>query len=236
MLVIPAVDIRGGRCVRLYQGEYDRETVFSEDPVAMAKHWEQAGARFLHVVDLDGARSGSLTHADVIRAICRAVNIPVQLGGGLRDREALNQALELGACRCIIGTVAALDIENASALFSEFGDRVAAAIDCREGKVAIRGWEQQTAKTAVELALELERAGARRIVFTDILRDGTETGPNVEGARELIGALRVPVVVAGGVSRPEHLPALAAAGAEACIVGRAFYSGLMPSSVLSRDW
>jgi len=236
VLVIPAVDLRGGRCVRLYQGEYDRETVFSEDPVAMAKHWEQAGARFLHVVDLDGARSGTIAHADVIRAICRAVGIPVQLGGGLRDREALSEALELGASRCIIGTIAALDTEKASALFSEFGHRVAAAIDCREGKVAIRGWEQQTGKTAVELALELERAGARRIVFTDILRDGTETGPNVEAAKALIESLKVPVVIAGGVSRPEHLPALAAAGAEACIVGRALYSGLMPPGVLKRDW
>jgi phosphoribosylformimino-5-aminoimidazole carboxamide ribotide isomerase len=236
VLVIPAIDLRGGRCVRLYRGEFGRETVFSEDPVEMARHWEQAGARFLHVVDLDAARSGKIAHAEVIRSICQAISIPVQLGGGLRDEAAVNEALALGIARGIIGTTAALDIEKASRIFAAFGERVAAGIDAREGKVAVQGWTEQTERPATELALELERAGARRIVFTDILRDGTETGPNLEAARVLIGSVKVPVVISGGVSRPEDLPALAALGAEACIVGRALYTGLMPSSVLKRDW
>jgi len=236
VLVIPAIDLRGGRCVRLYQGEFERETVFSEDPVEMARHWEQAGARFLHVVDLDAARSGKIAHGDVIRSICRAVGIPVQLGGGLRDEAAVSEALSLGIARGIVGTTAALNLEKAARIFSAFGERVAAGIDSREGKVAVHGWTEQTARPAVELALELERAGAPRIVFTDILRDGTESGPNVEGAKALIESVEVPVVIAGGVSRPEHLPALAAAGAEACIVGRALYTGLMPASVLGKDW
>jgi len=236
MIIIPAVDLKGGRCVRLLKGDFERETVFSDDPVEMALRWEAAGARWLHVVDLDGARTGRIQHADVIKAITSALTIPVQLGGGLRDAGAVETALSLGVDRVIIGTVAALNQDAAREIFASFGERVAAAVDARDGRVAVRGWQEQTGKSAIDFARELQDIGAARLVYTDIGRDGTETGPDVEVIGAFTLAVRVPVIAAGGISTPDHLASIAKTGAEGCIVGRAFYTGTMPADVLRRTW
>lgn len=236
MIVIPAVDLKGGRCVRLRTGDFAQETVFSDDPVEVARRWEAAGARWLHVVDLDGARLGRIEHGEVIRSIARALSIPIQLGGGLRDAHAVETALGLGVDRVIIGTLAALDKKAAAEIFASFGERVAAAVDAREGRVAVRGWQEQTDMLAVDFARQLHEIGARRLVYTDIGRDGTEAGPDMEGVRAFVSSVPLPVIVAGGVSTPEHIAAIVATGAEGCIVGRAFYTGLMPTDVLRRTW
>jgi phosphoribosylformimino-5-aminoimidazole carboxamide ribotide isomerase len=225
--VIPAIDLRAGRCVRLFQGDYARETVFADDPVAVARRWEAEGARRLHLVDLDGARAGEPLQLPVVRAVAAAVRIPVQLGGGLRHRAAVQAALDAGVERAIIGT-AALDLEHAAALFAQFGERLAVGIDARGGRVAVQGWEQESGWDAVDLARRLEGLGARRIIFTDIARDGTLTGPALEATRSLAESLAIPVIASGGIGTPADLQALAAlapSGIEAAIVGRALYTG-----------
>ena len=225
--VIPAIDLRGGRCVRLEQGDFAREQAFSDDPVAVAQRWLAEGARRLHVVDLDGARVGEPQHWRVIGEIAGAVGIPVQLGGGLRSQEAIERALGLGLERVIVGTVAALDPEWARETFARFGRRVMVAIDARDGQVAVRGWQDTTGLDAFSFARRMVELGARRIVFTDISRDGMQTGPNLESMRRMVTAVNVPVVAAGGVTTVDDLLALDEIGLEAAIVGRALYSGAL---------
>lgn len=226
--VIPAIDLRGGRCVRLRQGDYARETVYGDDPVAMARRWEDEGAARLHLVDLDGAREGRPAQLEIAARIASAVCIPVQLGGGLRDAMAVRAALEAGAQRAIVGTAAAEDPERARSLFAEFGDRLILGLDARDGRVAVRGWETASGWDALELAGEMVAAGARRIIYTDIARDGMLTGPAVESTRRLAEAVHVPVIASGGVAKVEdirRLADLALAGVEGVIVGRALYTG-----------
>lgn len=226
-LVIPAIDLRGGRCVRLFQGDYDRETVYGDDPVAMARRWEAEGARRLHVVDLDGAREGRPAQLEVVRRIVEALEIPVQLGGGLRDAAAVRAALDAGVERAIIGT-AAVDTEIARPLFEEFRERLAVGLDARAGRVAVRGWREDSGRDAIELARELAALGARRFIFTDIATDGTLAGPAVDATRALAQAVDVPVIASGGVGSIDDLRALAAlaeCGVEGVIVGKALYVG-----------
>lgn len=227
--ILPAIDLRGGRCVRLLQGDYARETVFSDDPVAMARRWVEAGARRLHIVDLDGARSGRSGNLEVIRRIAAAVPLPIQLGGGIRDRAAVLAALEAGVQRVILGTTlvtgdpAAVDV-----LLAEFGERAVIGVDARDGRVAVQGWTEMTDRDAVELAQELEGRGARRLVYTDISSDGMLAGPNVEGIRRMAEALSIPVIAAGGVSSAQdvrQLSALEPLGLEGIIIGKALYTG-----------
>ncbi len=227
--ILPAIDLRGGRCVRLLQGDYARETVFSDDPVAMARRWVEAGARRLHIVDLDGARSGRSGNLEVIRRIAAAVPLPIQLGGGIRDRAAVLAALEAGVQRVILGTTlvtgdpAAVDV-----LLAEFGERAVIGVDARDGRVAVQGWTEMTDRDAVELAQELEWRGARRLVYTDISSDGMLAGPNVEGIRRMAEALSIPVIAAGGVSSAQdvrQLSALEPLGLEGIIIGKALYTG-----------
>lgn len=224
MEIIPAIDLRGGKCVRLLQGDYSRETVFSEDPPAMAKHWESLGAPRLHVVDLDGAREGEPRNLEVVRAICAAVSIPVQLGGGVRDTAIAQQALEVGVDRVIVGS-AALDPEAAAAFVGELGERVVAGIDARDGLVAVHGWLDTTAVLAVDLARKLVALGFRWIVFTDIQQDGTLRGTNIPALREMVGAVSASVIAAGGITTVEDVRAARDAGAAGAIVGRALYTG-----------
>ena len=224
MEIIPAIDLRGGKCVRLLQGDYSRETVFSDDPPAMAKHWESLGARRLHVVDLDGAREGEPRNLEVVRAICAAVSIPVQLGGGMRNTALAQQALEVGVDRVIVGS-AALDPEAAAAFVEEFGERVVAGIDARDGLVAVHGWLDTTSVGAVDLARKLVTLGFRWIVFTDIQRDGTLRGTNITALREMIVAVSASVIASGGITTVEDLRAARNAGAAGAIVGRALYTG-----------
>ncbi len=225
MEIIPAIDLRGGKCVRLLQGDYDRETVFGEDPVAIARHWEEEGAPRLHVVDLDGAREGRPRNLSVVADICDAVGIPVELGGGIRTDSAARHALDAGVQRVILGT-AALNRGVVQALAEELGDSLVASIDARDGVVAVRGWLEDTRTKAVDLARELVGLGIRLIVYTDIGSDGMLRGANVAATRELIE--RVPearVIASGGVTTADDIRKLRDAGAAGAIIGMALYSG-----------
>ena len=226
--IIPAIDVRGGKCVRLLQGDYARETVYGEDPVEMARRWEAEGAARLHVVDLDAAKSGEPVNLPIVERIAAALAIPVQMGGGVRSREAVVRTLAAGVQRAIVGTAAAADPETARALFAEFGERLVLGLDARGGKVAVAGWRETTAWDAVDLAREMAAAGARRIIYTDIATDGTGSGPSLESTRRLAEAVRIPVIASGGVGAPEHVFAVARlepAGVKGVIVGKALYTG-----------
>ncbi|MFY9504348.1 MAG: 1-(5-phosphoribosyl)-5-[(5-phosphoribosylamino)methylideneamino]imidazole-4-carboxamide isomerase, partial [Dethiobacteria bacterium] len=207
-LAIPAIDLKGGRCVRLYQGDPDRETVYGDDPVAMARHWERLGARWLHLVDLDGAFTGNSANRNVIAAIGRAVTIPFQVGGGIRSREDLERMLEAGASRVILGTVMVKQPQLAEKLAVEFGDKLIAGIDAREGLVTVQGWTEQGEIRAVELARRVEQWGVGQIIYTDTEKDGTLSGPNYKGLEQILAASSLKVIVAGGISSLKDLQAL----------------------------
>jgi len=223
--IIPAIDLRNGKCVRLYQGDYAQETVFSDDPAAMARRWQSEGAGRLHVVDLDGAAEGEPRNLDAIANILAAVDIPVQIGGGIRSLETIVQLLDLGISRAILGTAAIEDPELVDGACRQFGEQIIVGIDARDGMVASRGWLQQSSITAGELANRMVHLGARRFIYTDISRDGTLTGPNLEAIAELVSQVAVPVIAAGGISSIAHLNRLAGLGVEGATVGRALYTG-----------
>jgi phosphoribosylformimino-5-aminoimidazole carboxamide ribotide isomerase len=224
MEIIPAIDLRGGRCVRLIQGDYTREMVFSNDPPDMARHWQAQGVSRLHVVDLDGAREGTPRNLEVVRAICAAVSIPVQLGGGIRDVTIARQAMEAGVDRVILGT-AALDPEAAAAFIAECGEKVVAGIDARDGLVAVRGWLDTTEIRALDLAQKLVSLGYRWIVFTDIASDGMLHGPNIPALRGMVQSVDASVIASGGIATIDDLRAARDAGAAGAIVGIALYTG-----------
>lgn len=227
MIVIPAIDLRGGRCVRLMQGDFAQETVYGDDPVQMALRWQAAGATMLHVVDLDGAKAGYPAQAAIVSAIAQALTIPVELGGGLRALEHLEEAFGGGVARVVLGTAAIEDRGLLTAALERWGaERIVLGLDAREGLVATRGWIETTAVRATELARELAALGVRHVVYTDIGRDGTLHEPNYAALREMAEASGLAVIASGGVARREHLMALAAVpGVEAAIVGRAIYTG-----------
>jgi phosphoribosylformimino-5-aminoimidazole carboxamide ribotide isomerase len=236
--VIPAIDLRGGRCVRLRQGDFGAETRYGDDPVAMARRWASEGARRLHVVDLDGAARGARAHGSVIAEICAALAIPVQVGGGLRDVAAIASVLDAGAEWAILGTAAASDPELLETACARFPGRIAVGIDQRDGRVAVDGWLADAAASALDVARRAERAGAAAIVFTDIRRDGTGLGANLDATLEFAAAHAVPVVVSGGVARLEDVRAAraafdAGANLRGVIVGRALYEGevLLPDAL-----
>lgn len=225
MEIIPAIDLRHGNCVRLYQGDYNRETVFSEDPVAMAIHWQSQGATRLHLVDLDGAERGAQGNATVIERIVDAIDIPIQLGGGIRTLMTIEELLFLGIQRVILGTIAVENQAIVEEACRKFGDGIVIGVDARDGYVATHGWKQKTSTTAIDFISEMERLGAKRVIYTDISRDGTLKGPNFEATVELLSATRLPVIASGGVSSLEHLKKLAGIGVEGAIVGQALYTG-----------
>ena len=225
MEIIPAIDLKGGKCVRLYQGDYSQETVFSDEPLQIALHWQSLGARRLHIVDLDGAARGEICHASLIRDIAQAIHIPLQLGGGIRRIESIAQALEIGAARAILGTVAIEDHALVEEACRRFVDRIIVSIDARNGYVAIRGWRERTMVTAIELVDKMQSLGVKRLIYTDITRDGTLTEPNFEAVTELVNKTRLPIIVAGGISSLGHLKRLSDIGVEGAIVGRALYTG-----------
>ena len=230
MVVIPAIDIKNGRCVRLEQGRMDRETVFSDDPAAMARQWAAQGAALIHLVDLDGAVSKAPRNRAVIAAIVQAVNVPLQLGGGIRDLATIEMYFELGVERIVIGTEA---IRNPTLLKDagrRFPDRMVVGIDARNGLVAIEGWTETTGTTAIDLARRFEDCGLAAINFTDIHRDGMQTGPNIEATGQLARAVTIPVVASGGVSTLDdirNLKPLEADGVTGVITGKALYSGTL---------
>jgi len=230
MQIIPAVDIRGGKCVRLLQGDFSRETVFADDPVAMAEHWASLGAERLHVVDLDGAKTGRPQNAGVIGRIAEALHIPIQMGGGIRTPEIAREMLALGLDRVIIGTTAALDRDLAASMFLEFGERLILGLDARDGLVAIRGWQEGTGLRAVEFARDMESLGARRIICTDISRDGMLEGVNLPAMEEMARGVAIPVIASGGVSPLDDIRALKTLeplGIEGVITGKALYTGAL---------
>ncbi|WP_094604277.1 1-(5-phosphoribosyl)-5-[(5-phosphoribosylamino)methylideneamino] imidazole-4-carboxamide isomerase [Sporomusa silvacetica DSM 10669] len=229
MIIYPAIDIRGGRCVRLTEGRFDKETVFADNPADMARKWAAAGAEYLHVVDLDGALAGKSVNLEVVRTIVETVSIPVQLGGGIRTLANIEQVLKAGVSRVILGSVAVRSPELVREACRQFGSQIVVGIDARDGQAAVDGWEVSGGVGAEELAKKMADAGVARIVYTDISRDGTLQGVNVAATASLAKAAGIPVIASGGVKSIDDITALKAAnaegGIEGVIVGKAIYTG-----------
>ncbi len=227
MIIFPAIDIRAGRCVRLVEGRLDRETVYFDDPAAVAKVWQDKGARWLHVVDLDGSFSGSPQNIEVVKRIRENISIPMQLGGGIRDLETIEQLLGIGVNRVILGTVAIKNPGLVADAVDRFGeDSIVLGLDARDGKVAIEGWDITSEKSAVDLALDMKIVGIKRIIYTDIARDGTLKGVNIEAVKEMARKTGVLVIASGGVSTLDDLreiKKLAGYGVEGAIMGKSLY-------------
>lgn len=225
MQIWPAIDLRGGNCVRLKQGDYERETVFSNDPAAMAAHWVDLGGKCLHLVDLDGARDGRLVNLDAVRAIVRTVDVPCELGGGIRSEESIRQLLTIGVSRLVIGTLAIKNPDWFVEMCRAFPDKMVLGIDARGGQVATDGWIETSNISAVELAKKFASEPLCAINYTDIETDGMMTGPNVAAMAEMKKAVDIPVVASGGVTTADDVARLAATGVDGCIIGRALYEG-----------
>ncbi len=225
MEVIPAIDIKSGRCVRLYQGDYAKETVYAEDPVAVALRWQDEGAGRLHVVDLDGAATGEPVNLDAVSAIAATVGIPVQVGGGIRSLETARRLLGAGVERVVLGTAAVRDPGTVRTIVEDLGaDRVVVAVDARDGRVAVQGWTEGTTMGAIDLVRDMQAQGVGRFLYTDISRDGTLTEPNFVAIGDLSGHTNLPIQASGGVSTIDHIARLAVIGVEGAIVGRALYT------------
>ncbi len=225
MLVIPAIDLRGGHCVRLRQGDFDQETVFGDDPAAMAQRWESDGAARIHLVDLDGAREGRPVNVEAVRQIVARVQVPCQLGGGIRDEATIAAWLEAGIERVVVGTQALRDPEWFAHMARAYPERLLLGIDARDGMVATEGWLETSSTPALSLAARFERLPIAGIIYTDIARDGTLEGPNLEAMAAMAGAVRTPVIASGGVGTLDDLDRLAKLPIAGCIVGRALYDG-----------
>ena len=226
MEVIPALDLKSGRCVRLYQGDFAQETVFSSNPLEVAQRWQAEGAGRLHIVDLDGAATGEQTNHDVIRSLVSNLHIPVQVGGGVRSRESADSLLGLGVSRVVLGTAAIED----PALVEELcrihgGEQVVVAVDSRDGYVATRGWMEGSSVLSVDLVQSMGALGVPRFLCTDISRDGTLTHPNFESLRQLVQATSMAILASGGISSEEDIQELSGIGVEGAILGRALYTG-----------
>lgn len=230
MIIFPAIDIKGGRCVRLKQGRIDQETVYGDDPAAMGVRWQAAGAAWLHVVDLDGAFRARPQNLEAIRRLRRAVAIPIQLGGGIRTLETMKIYVDLGVDRLILGTAVLKDQDLAARALTEFSGKVAIGLDARDGKLAVEGWTETTGRTAVEVAQTLAPLKPAALIYTDIARDGVKTGVNVAATKALAQAVDTPVIASGGVSSLadiEALKPLEPLGVIGVITGRALYDGLI---------
>jgi phosphoribosylformimino-5-aminoimidazole carboxamide ribotide isomerase len=225
MILYPAIDIRGGRCVRLIEGDFDRETAYDSDPSAAARRWVEAGADWLHIVDLDGAVEGRPVNHEAVVQIRASVDVPIQLGGGLRQLTDLEHAFAAGVDRAILGTVALRDPELVVSAVARWGDRIAVALDARDGRLATDGWLGQTDASAIEVAQRLAQGRVCHFVYTDIRRDGTLSGPNLDGLKELFEKVDADVIASGGIASLEDIKAVATAGATGAIVGRALYDG-----------
>ena len=227
MQIWPAIDLRGGKCVRLKQGDYDRETVFGEDPAAMARRWRDQGAEHLHLVDLDGARSGRVDNLESVAAILDAVDIPCELGGGIRDEATIARLLGLGLERLVIGTLALKQPDWFRQMCRIFPGRLVLGLDARDGMVATDGWLETSENRATDLAQQFRGEPIAAVVYTDIATDGMLSGPNLEATAAMYEAVDFPVIASGGVSTLEDIEQLAAVGVAGCIVGRALYEGTL---------
>lgn len=237
MLLYPAIDLMDGQAVRLKQGRAADKTVYSDDPVAVAREWEARGGDWLHIVDLDAAFSGKHANLGIVRAICHAVSIPVQMGGGMRDEESIRQALDAGVSRAVIGTKAAEDpgfVRRAVGLFG--GEKIAVGIDARNGKVAVKGWAETTGVDAMSLAGDLAQAGIGALIYTDIATDGMLQGPNLQAMAAMVATTRCPVIASGGVSSASDIAALGRIeGLSGVIIGKALFDGLIKGN-LKEAW
>ncbi|MBI5098176.1 MAG: 1-(5-phosphoribosyl)-5-[(5-phosphoribosylamino)methylideneamino]imidazole-4-carboxamide isomerase [Nitrospirae bacterium] len=228
MIIIPAIDLKDGKCVRLLQGKKEEVTVYSDDPAAMAKHWASLGAELLHVVDLDGAFTGEQKNFEKIRAIREAINIPVEVGGGIRDIERIEKLVSLGVDRVIIGTSAAKNPDMVRKACDKFRGKVLVGIDAKDGKVAVKGWVEVTEFNAIEFAKKMQEAGTAGIIYTDISRDGMLTGPNIDAMANMVAAVNIPVIASGGVSKIEDIKNLKQIkNLWGVITGKALYEGTL---------
>lgn len=225
MIIYPAVDIKDGKCVRLIQGRFDNVTSYSDNPVDMAFEWESMGAEYLHVVDLDGARKGIPVNYKTIENIVSRLQIPVQMGGGIRSVQTIENMLDMGINRVIIGTSAVNQPGFAREVFKLYSSKIAVGIDSKEGKVAIEGWEKTSETEAVEFAKKMEKAGACTIIYTDIARDGMLKGPNFDAMKEMADEVDIDVIASGGVSSLNDIKKLKQTGVSGVIIGKALYTG-----------
>jgi phosphoribosylformimino-5-aminoimidazole carboxamide ribotide isomerase len=228
MIIIPAIDLKDGKCVRLLQGDFERSTVYSDNPVEVSVNWQAQGAERIHIVDLDGSRTGRPQNRNSIEDIINTITIPVQVGGGIRDRGTVAEYLAMGVSRVILGTVALKNRDFVREICSEFKGKIILGIDARHNKIAVEGWLEETVESPLEIAASYEGCGVDAIVFTDISRDGMETGPNIESTKKLAESVNIPIIASGGVSCMEDIERLMmveACGIMGVIVGKALYSG-----------
>ena len=228
MIIIPAIDLKDGKCVRLLQGKKEEVTVYSDDPPSMAKHWQELGGELLHVVDLDGAFTGEQHNFSKIKAIREAIDIPIEVGGGIRDIDRIEKLIDLGVDRTIIGTSAAKDPDMVREACKKYPGKVLVGIDAKDGKVAVKGWVEVTKLDAIEFAKQMQDAGAAGIIYTDISRDGMLTGPNIEAMATMVKSVEIPVIASGGVSKLDDIKSLMQINnLWGVITGKALYSGAM---------
>ncbi len=225
MIIFPAIDMKDGKCVRLEQGLFDKVTVFGENPVEMAKKWESEGGEFLHLVDLDGAKDGVPKNLEIIKEICKSINIPIQLGGGIRNKETVKILLDAGVSRVIVGTMAINNMELLKELVTEYGEKIVVSIDAKDGLVAVDGWVNVSEVDSIDLVRELETIGVKTIVYTDIAKDGMMEGPNFDIYKTLSESTKIDVIASGGVSSIENVEKLKKMNMYGAIIGRALYTG-----------
>jgi len=230
MYIIPAIDLRGGKCVRLVQGNYQRQIIYGDDPVKQAREFSLAGATWLHIVDLDGAKLGRPFNTDTISAIAALGLFKIEVGGGLRDEGAIEQLLDIGVERVIIGTKAVSDFKWFGQMAEKFSGKIALGLDARGSKVATHGWMQDSPQSLLEFAAEAAKLPLAAIIYTDITKDGMMAGPNFERTKALIEAIDVPIVASGGVTKPADIIKLLEIGADAAIIGRSLYEGTLKLS------
>ncbi|WP_313235360.1 1-(5-phosphoribosyl)-5-[(5-phosphoribosylamino)methylideneamino]imidazole-4-carboxamide isomerase [Sporosarcina ureae] len=235
MILFPAIDIRDGKCVRLIQGDYAQEIIYNDSPTNMAQEWQNQGAEYIHVVDLDGAKTGNSANKQAIEAIAKSVSVPVQVGGGIRNMEIVDSHIENGVARVIIGTAAIQDPEFLKKAVEKYGDKIAVSIDARNGLVATDGWTETSDVKAVDLLQDLAEIGVKTVVYTDIMKDGMLQGPNFEELKIMDDASSIDIIASGGVSTEEDIKKLAAEDMYGAIIGKALYEGNLSLKKLLGD-
>ena len=223
MRIYPAIDIKDGKCVRLFKGDYDKVTVYNDNPIEVAYKFKECGAEFIHLVDLDGARDGGSINKNIIFDIAKKLDIPVQTGGGIRDIKTVEEYISNGINRVILGTAAINDPEFLIEAIEKFGEKIVVGIDAKDGYAAYSGWEKLSGKKAVEFAKEVEKIGGKTIIYTDIATDGTLKGPSLQSTKEMVEAVNIDIIASGGVSSFEDIKSLKEIGVEGAIVGKAIY-------------
>lgn len=235
MIIFPAIDLLNGKCVRLIQGDYNQERIYSDSPVEMAKEWEQKGAEYIHIVDLDGAKTGDSTNKEIIKEIANTVNIPIQVGGGIRNMEIIDYFLSNGVARVIIGTAAITNKDFLKEAVDKYGEQIAVSLDARNGYIATDGWTDTSDVSALDLLKELEQIGVKTIVYTDIAKDGMLQGPNLEEQNTVNKATSIDVIASGGVTTTEDVKNLINLKMYGAIVGKALYDGKLDFEQLLED-